>query len=128
MPNRSLEWVLRVAVSGEFLGHGALALQGKAQWVGWIEEILSVDTGTAATLLFWIGAMDVAVAAAVLLWRKVPRIVLAWAIIWGFWTAILRPIVGDSIWDFVERSANWGAPLALLLVYGWPKKGSAWFK
>ena len=29
--------------------------------------------------------------------------------------------VPDPIWDFVERWANWGAPLALLLLLGWPK-------
>jgi len=39
--------------------------------------------------------------------------VLLWAAFWGFWTALVRPIVGQPIWDFVERSANWGAPLAL---------------
>jgi len=41
------------------------------------------------------------------------RIPLLWMVFWGFWTALLRPIVGMPIWDFVERWANWGAPLAL---------------
>ena len=126
--NKKLEWVLRIAVFGEFLGHGMLALQGKKAWIVWIEQILGIDPSTAATLLTVIGSMDVAIAISVLLWRKVPRIVLFWAVIWGFWTALLRPIVGESVWDFVERWANWGAPLALLIVYGWPKRGSEWLK
>ena len=126
--NKKLEWVLRIAIFGEFLGHGIFALQGKAAWIGWIEQILSVETATATTLLTIVGVMDVLIAATVLLWRKMPRVLLLWAAIWGFWTALVRPIVGEPIWDFVERWANWGAPLALLLIYGWPKKPAEWLK
>lgn len=128
MDSRIIAWVLRIAVAGEFLGHGAFALQGKAQWIGWIQELLRVDAATAGTLLLLIGVADIAVAAGVLLWRGLPRAVLVWAAIWGFWTALVRPIVGEPIWDFVERWANWGAPLALLLLRGWPKKGSEWLR
>lgn len=128
MNTKLIDWVLRIAVAGEFLGHGIFAIQGKAQWIGWIEELLRVDAGTAATLLMLIGIMDIAVAAGVLLWSKLPRAVLLWAAIWGFWTALIRPIVGEPIWDFVERWANWGAPLSLLLMRGWPKKTSDWLR
>ncbi len=117
--NKRLEWVLRIAVAGEFLGHGALALQGKKQWVGWISQLTTADTGLATQLLLLIGISDLIVALFVLI-RPI-KIVLLWATFWGFWTAILRPIVGESIWDFVERFANIGAPLALLLVKGFPK-------
>jgi len=126
--NKQLDWVLRVAVCGEFLGHGMLAIAGKAQWVKWIQEIIAVDASTATTLLLGIGLLDVVLAVLVLLWPKMPRALLLWMAIWGFWTAILRPIVGESVWDFVERSANWGAPLALLILRGWPKKAIAWLK
>jgi hypothetical protein len=47
--------------------------------------------------------------------------------IWGFWTALVRPIVGEPIWDFVERFANWGAPLALLALSGIPRTVKEWF-
>jgi len=30
--------------------------------------------------------------------------------------------------EFIERFANWGAPLALLLLRGWPRSGREWFK
>lgn len=56
------------------------------------------------------------------------RIVLLWAAIWGFWTALVRPIVGEPIWDFVERWANWGTPLALLFLLGLPKNLKDWLK
>ena len=117
--NKRLEWVLRIAVAGEFLGHGALAIQGKKQWIAWISQLTAADTGLATQLLFLIGISDLIVVLVVLI-RPI-KIVLLWATFWGFWTAILRPIVGEPIWDFVERFANIGAPLALLLIKGSPK-------
>ena len=80
-------WALRIGVAGEFLGHGILAL---------------------------VGAMDILVALIVLF--KPIKPILLWAIFWGFWTALVRPIVGQPIWDFIERFANWGAPLALFFL------------
>lgn len=125
MENSKIEWVLRLAVAGEFVGHGVFALQGKKAWIGWIHLLTGVETGTAAILLTLIGLMDLLVALIVLI-RPV-RIVLLWAAFWGFWTALVRPLVGEPIWDFVERWANWGAPLALLLLIGWPKNWKEWF-
>ena len=126
MNTKLIEWVLRVAVAGEFLGHGIFALQGKAQWVGWFTQFGISDPQTATTLLWYVGALDVALAALVLV--KPVRIALLWMAFWGFWTALMRPLVGDPVWDFVERSANWGAPLALLLLLGWPKTLRDWFR
>ena len=34
---------------------------------------------------------------------------------WGFWTALLRPLAGEPIWETLERAGNFGVPLALLL-------------
>ena len=123
---KNIEWVLRIAVAGEFLGHSMFALQGKTQWIGWIQQMTGADAGLAAQLLLMIGLADLLVAFIVLMWPV--RIVVLWAALWGFWTALVRPIVGESIWDFVERWANWGAPLALLLLMGWPKKAKEWFE
>src|SRR3989344_873499 len=126
MNTKLITWVLRIAVAGEFLGHGVFALQGKAQWVGWFANFGVSDVSTAATLLFLVGLIDIALALLILI--KPVRIALLWMVFWGFWTALLRPIVGMPIWDFVERSANWGAPLALLLMMGWPRSVKEWFK
>ncbi len=117
---KKIEWLLRIGVAGEFLGHGLLAVQGKADWVGWIHQLLNVDNATASTLLLIIGLMDVAVAVIVLL-RPV-RPILLWAAFWGFWTALVRPLVGQSVLDFIERFANWAAPLALFYVLSKNKK------
>ncbi len=126
MNTKLLEWVLRVAVAGEFVGHGVFALQHKAQWLGWISEMTGATPETAATLLTLIGLADLTVA--LLVFVKPIRIVLLWAAFWGFWTALVRPIVGEPVWDFIERWANWGAPLALLIMRGWPRGKREWFK
>lgn len=117
---------MRIAVAGEFLGHGIFALQGKKKWIDWIQQLTGADIGVATTLLMIVGAADLLVALIVLV--RPMRAALLWAAFWGFWTALVRPLVGEPIWDFVERWANWGAPLALLLFLGWPKTFREWFK
>ena len=114
--SKIIEWVLRIAVAGEFTGHGILALQGKEAWIGWIQQFTGIEIGTAAILLTLIGLLDIFVALVALL-KPLP-LVLLWAAFWGFWTALVRPLVGEPIWDFVERWANWGAPLALYYLTG----------
>jgi len=121
-----VEWILRVSVAGEFVGHGVFALQGKQDWIGWFAKFGISDPSMASELLFIIGIIDIALAILILI--KPVRLALLWMVFWGFWTALLRPIVGMPVWDFVERSANWGAPLALLLMMGWPKSFKEWFK
>lgn len=116
---------MRVSIAGEFIGHGVFALQGKKDWIGWFSNFGVGDPETAKSLLFYIGLIDLAVALIVLI--RPLRGILLWAVIWGFWTALLRPLVGMPVWDFIERWANWGAPLALLFYYGWPKKMRDWF-
>lgn len=125
MNTKLIEWVLRITVAGEFIGHGVFALQSKRAWIDWIHQLIGVEAGTAATLLTLIGLLDLLVALIVLV-RPIRAVVL-WAAFWGFWTALVRPLVGEPIWDFIERWANWGAPLALLLLVGWPKNWKEWF-
>src|SRR3989344_732142 len=116
MKKEYVNWVLRIGVAGEFIGHGVFALQGKKQWIGWMQQLTGVDTTMATQLIFLVGLLDIAIALVVLI--KPLRPVLLWAAIWGFWTALLRPLVGEPIWDFIERWANWAAPLALFLMTG----------
>src|SRR3989338_9311643 len=126
MNNKLAIWVLRIAVAGEFIGHGVFALQGKKDWIGWFAQFGVTDVGTATQLLFIVGITDIALGILILI--KPVRLVLLWMVFWGFWTALIRPIVGMPVWDFVERWANWGAPLALLLLVGWPQTMKEWLK
>ncbi len=123
---KTVEWLLRVGVAGEFIGHGLLATGGKKDWIGWISQMIHVSTPAATTLLYLIGISDLVVAVIVLV--KPIRLVLLWAAFWGFWTALVRPLVGAGWLDFIERFANWAAPLALLFLLGWPKSLKGWFR
>ena len=122
------EWILRLGVFGSFLGHGMFALGVAGLKEGWLPYFTSVGISESAgiALLPLIGAMDIVVAILVLFmpWR----IILGWAALWGFITALMRPVAGAPVWDFVERWANWAAPLALLALQGFPKKVKDWWK
>lgn len=113
--DKKIEWLLRIGVAGEFIGHGLLAIGGKKDWIGWISQMLNAPTATATTLLLMIGIVDVVLALIVLI--KPVRALLLWMALWGFWTALVRPLVGLGWLDFIERSANWAAPLALYYFY-----------
>lgn len=123
---KKIEWALRIGVAGEFLGHGMLAVGGKAQWVRWMGEMIGTSPDVSLRLIQVIGVSDILIALLVLVYPF--RLALLWAALWGFWTALLRPLVGESFWDFIERFANWGAPLALLFLRGWPKNFKEWWK
>lgn len=111
---KTLEWVLRIAVAGEFIGHGAFALQGKEQWVGWVTQLTGITAEPATQIIMLVGLVDVLLGL-LLLWKPVRPLIL-WMAVWGLFTALVRPLVDMPIWDFVERWANWGAPLALYLM------------
>lgn len=109
--NKKIEWILRIGVAGEFLGHGMFAIYGKADWIKWTQQLAGFDPETARLFILVVGIMDILLALLVLI--KPIRPILLWMAFWGFWTALVRPLVGMPIWDFIERFANWAAPLAL---------------
>ncbi|MAZ40898.1 hypothetical protein CL654_02180 [bacterium] len=123
---KKVEWTLRITVAGEFLGHGVFALQGKEGWFPYFNVIGMTDPAQITQLLQLIGIMDIILAVLVLV-RLIP-ILLLWMTLWGTWTAVLRPLAGEPIWDFVEQFANIGAPLALFFVQGIPRSVKGWFK
>jgi len=117
MKTKTIEWILRLGVAGEFLGHGVFALQGKEGWFKYFNVFGLSNPDTITTILLLVGIIDIMLAFIVLL--KPIKPLLLWMALWGVWTALLRwPFGGDPIWDFFERWANWAAPLALYYVVG----------
>src|SRR3989338_6576679 len=116
---KKVEWILRIGVFGTFLGHGVFALLGKQSWIPYFTSV-GISESNAIVLLPLIGVLDILVAIFALI--KPIRAILIWATSCAFATALIRPISGEPIWDFVERTANWAAPLALLYLRGLPKK------
>ena len=111
-----LPWILRAGVAGCFLGHGAFGIITKAAWVPYF-AVGGISEPWAWRLMPWIGTMDITVAALALAWPC--RAVFLWATVWGLWTALLRPLSGESCWEFWERAGNYGVPFALVAVAGW---------
>ena len=119
-----LHWLLRLGVIGCFIGHGAYGFITKGAWVPYF-GVVGIDRTWAYWLMPWIGAMDVSLG---LTMAVVPlRIVLLHLIIWGLWTAALRPLSGDSVWEFFERAGNYGVPLAFLVLAGVSHRLRGWF-
>ncbi|MDH3711482.1 MAG: hypothetical protein OER04_16430 [Cyclobacteriaceae bacterium] len=102
--------LLRIGVFGTFLGHGILALLVNPHWIKYL-EFWGFSENQAETLMPIIGIVDILVALTVLI-RPI-RYILLYAAIWGLLTALMRPLVGESWLQFVERAANWAAPAGL---------------
>ncbi len=54
------------------------------------------------------------------------RAAMAWLSFWGVWTALLRPLAGESAWEFVERAGNFGVPFVLLYLSGFGTSLRSW--
>ena len=121
---RKLHWILRLGVVGCFIGHGAYGFITKEAWVPYF-GVVGINRAWAYKLMPWVGAMDVSLGltAAII---PLP-IVLLHMTVWGIWTAALRPLSGDSVWELVERAGNYGVPLAFLILVGVPRRLRGWF-
>jgi hypothetical protein len=108
----TLQWILRIGVAGCFIGHGAFGIITKAGWLPYF-AVGGIDRATAWRLMPLIGSMDIVIGISVLFYPLRP--VLVWAVVWATWTALCRPLAGESMWEFVERAGNYGVPLALLV-------------
>jgi hypothetical protein len=120
-----LYWMLRIACAAEFIGHGAFGIITKADWVPYF-GVVGIPPELAWKLMPVIGTVDIALGLLVCFVRPF-RIVLLYMTIWGFWTATLRPLAGEPIWEFIERVPNWAIPLAFLCLRGWPCSRREWF-
>lgn len=120
---RRAYWCLRVGSAACFIGHGAFGILTKAAWLPYF-GVIGIDKEWANRLMPVVGTVDISVGLAVLF---SPRpAVLAYMVAWAIWTALLRPLAGESVFETVERAGNYGVPLALLLLGGWPRSAKAW--
>lgn len=108
-----IQWILRVGIALTFTGHGILALQVNHPWIKYLQTV-GFSNALASKLMPFIGGLDLLIALVVLI--KPYRFVVLWAFIWAFATALIRPLSGEPFLAFVERGANWAAPLALYIL------------
>lgn len=108
-----VQWVLRIGVAGCFIGHGMLGVNRVAAWTSYF-AVVGIGRETALSLMPLVGAVDIAMGLLVL-FRPMRGLVYYMAA-WCVWTALLRPLAGESAWEAVERAGNYGAPIALLFL------------
>src|SRR5688500_222564 len=107
--------ILRCGAAACFIGHGAFGFITKAAWLPYF-GVIGIPESWAWRLMPVVGAVDVLAGMAVLFApRGVP---LVYMIVWATWTALLRPLAGESVFETLERAGNYGVPLALLLMMG----------
>lgn len=111
---RRTEWCLRIGAAACFIGHGAFGILTKEAWVSYF-AVVGIDRDFAYTLMPLVGMVDIAAGIVVLLAPR--RLALLYMVIWGTWTALLRPLAGESFFETLERAGNYGVPMALLLMY-----------
>jgi hypothetical protein len=116
IPALPLAWtILRFGAALCFLGHGAFGFITKAAWLPYFATV-GIPPSTGWALMPWVGAVDILAAMAVLFAPR--RLPLIYMVIWGSWTALLRPLAGESVFETLERAGNYGVPLAFLLLAG----------
>ena len=118
-------WTLKVAVGLNMVFHGAWGIVGKEAWIPFF-AFAGIGAEGAVYLQRWIGVMDVALGLIVLF--APTRWALVWIIVWTVWTASLRPLTGSAWWYFLERSGNYGPPLAFFVYAGWSRCAKDWLR
>lgn len=122
---RRVHWCLRIGAAACFIGHGAFGVITKAAWVPYF-AVAGIPAESAYALMPVVGTLDILMGIAVL---QSPRpMVLLYMVAWSVWTALLRPLAGEPVFETLERAGNYGVPLALLLLVGWPRSGRAWLR
>jgi hypothetical protein len=106
-------WALRLGAAFCFIGHGAFGFITKAAWIPYF-GVIGIPEAWAWRLMPVVGAVDVLAGMAVLF---APRgLPLIYMTVWALWTALLRPLSGESAFETLERAGNYGVPFALLLL------------
>jgi hypothetical protein len=97
----------------EFIGHGALGVDRVAAWSSYF-GVIGIPRDSAMALMPLIGALDIALGVLALAYPA--RGALLYMAAWALFTALLRPLAGESPWEAVERAGNFGAPAGLYLL------------
>lgn len=122
---RCLAWnLLRIGAAMCFIGHGAFGIMTKEAWVPYF-GFVGIPPDLAYALMPVVGSVDILVGVLALL--RPARVVFAYMAVWALWTAALRPLTGEPVWELLERAGNYGVPLALLLMAGLPSAVGSWW-
>ena len=110
-----IHYTLRIAAAMCFIGHGTFGIITKEIWSNYF-GVFGIGHELSYRLMPILGTVDIMMGIVLLFYPM--RGLLAWLVIWGLITALLRPLSGEPFPEFLERAGNYGAPLALLLLSG----------
>jgi uncharacterized membrane protein HdeD (DUF308 family) len=113
---RTLLWVLRISTALLLLGHGGFGLfMHKAGWARYLGAVgIGPEMVQTFNLIAVVGLFEILLGVSVLL--RPTTSLLVFVLAWKLATEHLRTVVGEPVFEFIERGGSYGAPLALLLV------------
>ena len=114
---KRLDFWLRISVSLCFIGHGAWGVIGKDQWVLYF-NVVGIRDSLATILMPMVGVVDILIGIIFLFYLiQIGLCYFIWQG-WAFWTALLRPLAGESFWEVWERAGNYFPPILFLILTG----------
>jgi len=113
--DNNIYYTLRIAAAMCFLGHGAFGIITKEIWCNYF-AVFGISHAAALKLMPWLGAVDIVMGLTLLIYPV--KAFALWLVVWGFFTAMLRPLSGEPFAEVIERCGNFGVPLALLILCG----------
>ncbi len=118
-------WLFRMFVCWEYIGHGAFGVITKEGWLPYFNS-MGISSEIGWKLMPIVGTLDIFMGLSALF---IPmKGYLVYMAVWGFFTAWLRPLAGESISEVFERSYNFGVPLAMLMFMNMTAKSHGLFE
>ena len=122
--NKKIYYTLQIAIAMCFIGHGVFGIVTKPIWCNYF-ALFGIGQDLSYKLMPAVGSFDLLCGILMLVYPM--RALPAWLIVWGAFTALLRPLSGEPFAEFIERGGNYGAPLAFLILCGGAKNITGWF-
>jgi hypothetical protein len=122
--DQKVQYTLRIAVAMCFIGHGAFGIITKPAWCNYF-AVFGMGPDLSYQIMPVVGCFDILLGVVMLIYPV--RAIPAWLVVWGVFTALLRPLSGEPLAEFIERAGNFGAPLAFLFLAGRAKNTKEWF-
>jgi len=120
-----IHYTLRFASAMCFIGHGAFGIITKPIWLNYF-AVFGIGHDMGYHMMPVVGVLDILMGISLLLYPT--RAILLWLVVWGFITAMCRPLSGEHVAEVIERAGNYGAPLTLLILSGFGGKSlKNWF-
>lgn len=121
---KKLFYTFKISIAMCFIGHGAFGIITKQIWCNYF-AVFGIGQEMAYKLMPFVGSFDILMGIIMLVYPM--RIVPAWLVFWGIFTALLRPLSHEPFAEFIERAGNYGVPLAMLILVGGSKNIRGWF-